>query len=142
MFTIKDQYGKILVIADVDDFQDFFTNIPSDKWSSASGDICFLNNDNGFYISISKMGIEDRYIITSAEKFGDDLYVYVSSKNYTTTVKYSVGGESVKFPSEFFVGKNIVYEFVSELIHKGRIEFSGNWVVLHQQEWPGMEEGI
>ncbi|WP_313303453.1 hypothetical protein [Diaphorobacter sp.] len=140
MFTLKDQYGKKLVIADPDEFQDFFKKIPSGKWSSGSGDICLLNNDNGFYISISKIGVGDRYIITSAEKFGDDLYVYVSSKNYTTTVEYSVGGESVKFPSEFFVEENFVYKFASELIHKGYIEFSGNWVVLHQQEWPGMED--
>ena len=83
MCTLKNQYGKTLYVLSFDDFKNFIESISDEKWSSGSGDICLINNKNGFYISISKMTAGDRFIITSAKDFGEDTYVYVSSKRYT-----------------------------------------------------------
>ncbi|ENV08702.1 hypothetical protein F966_02817 [Acinetobacter higginsii] len=140
MYTINDQYGNALIISNFKQFQNFVDGIPDEKWNNGSGDICLLNKENGFYISISKIAVGDRFVITSAKAFGEELYVYVSNRRYTTTVECYIGGESTKFPSEFFVEKNFIYQFGSELIIHGSINFSENWVVLNQQEWFGMRD--
>ncbi|MCX5469096.1 hypothetical protein [Acinetobacter nematophilus] len=140
MFILKDQYGKVSTIFDFDQFRNFVESIPDDRWSSGSGDICLLNNQNGYYVSISKIKQKNRFIMTSSKKAGEELYVYVASQMYTALEEYYVGGELMKFPAEFFVEKDFILNIVNDFMGKGSIDFSGNWVVLHEQEWLGLED--
>ncbi|WP_151960961.1 hypothetical protein [Acinetobacter bereziniae] len=141
MFILKDQYGKVSTISDFDQFRNFVESIPDDSWSSGSGDICLSNSQNGYYVSISKIKQKHRFIATSSQKAGEKLYVYVSSQMYTALEEYYIGGELIKFPVEFFVEKEFIYNIVNNFMGRGSIDFSGNWVVLHEQKWLGLEDG-
>ena len=82
----------------------------------------------------------EHLLITSAEKYGEEEYVYVTGLQFSTLASINCGGELAQFPIEFFAPFDNLLSFGSELIRTGRIKFSPQWVVLHTQEWPGMQE--
>ncbi|OMG69376.1 hypothetical protein [Burkholderia ubonensis] len=58
----------------------------------------------------------------------------------TVPVVVYIGGNRTIFPVEFFSGTDDLTRAAKALIEHGRIERDEHWVILHQQEWPGMDE--
>ena len=139
-FIFVDTSGKERHLSTAQELSTILQELPSKEWSQGSGSVMLLNNQNGWYLGASRMQDGELLLITSAAKFGEDEYVYVSGFQFSTLASINCGGELAQFPIEFFAPFDHLLVFGSELIRNGHIKFSSQWVVLHNQEWPGMSE--
>ncbi|WP_431824241.1 hypothetical protein [Burkholderia sp. F1] len=127
-------------LCSADAFEALVATLTEQDWLAGSGTAGIDVGDGAAYLTITKAPGDRRFMLVNADGPGEDEYVRVTSRTCTSPVVVYIGGNRTIFPVEFFSGTDDLTWAAQALIEHGRIERDEHWVILHQQEWPGMDE--
>ena len=103
-------------------------------YGSGSGTISFKNGAEERLLSLS-FREESGFLLQYAAIDLTDIYVAISSSDYSRIVTIHIGGEPWEIPAAFFVSKVDAWTAADEFLSSGCRAPTLEWVRLSDQEW-------